>query len=167
MRDSLPILQSTALFLLAAHCGVAIAIECTPPPSTVTRDYQGKIDIAVTKVFALRGPGGAAEVKVQARNLLDKLPNADKTLVELTYLYTLCTSLRDDRSTSEGEKSKTISSYIRAVRSLPADSSGPRQTKPSSPPSAAPAATVVQGNSGVTAVGNQAGGNLTVTNGGR
>lgn len=95
---------NVAMFLQAVFAANAWAIECSPPPSTTLRDYRADFEVATLQVLKLRGPSATSAVQSQSRSLLEKLPNADKTLVELTYLYTLCTALRDDRFMPEREK---------------------------------------------------------------
>ena len=165
----------TALLVLFAWSlpAAAYCIECTAPPSTALRDYTGEFDIAVARVLGIKGPGATLAVKSQAKNLLDKIPNADKALIELTYLFTLCTSLRDDRTMPEREKAKQIAEYARALQGKPQAGSGkPLGTngqKAASPAAAAatknPArvTAVIQGNTGPVINGNDVKGDLTIT----
>lgn len=154
---------------------VAAAIECTSPPSTALRDYKAEFDVAVVQVLALRGPSAKVAVQSQAKNLLDKIPNADKALVELTYLFTLCTALRDDKTMPEREKARQISDYTKAVREAgkvavtPSSRPVGRVAAASSPPAAiaSPGTTVIKDNTGPVVQGNSVGGHLNVTTTGK
>lgn len=149
---------------------LAVAIECAPPPSTALRDYKAEFDLAAARVLTLRGPSATVAVQSQAKNLLDKIPNADRALVELTYLFTLCTALRDDKSMPEREKARQISDYAKAIQEpgkRPAPSSRPtgKGGAASAPPptSTIPTGTVINNNSGPVINGTSVRGDMNVT----
>lgn len=167
MRDALLVLLAATL-PATAYC-----IECETPPRTALRDYDGEFELAAARVLGIKGPGATLAFKSQAKNLLDKIPNADKTLVELTYLFTLCTALRDDRAMPEHEKAKQFSEYARALQGKPKAASGKASgttgqisTNSARSPVVTEAVrpvTIIQGNTGPVINNNDVKGDLTVT----
>ena len=99
----------------------AIAIDCGDRPALYLRDYDTSFSAAVARIGGwVSGPSAGVKLRTEAKNLLEKIPNADKSVVDLTYMYTICTALRDDRSVSEGRKATLLHSYrieIEKVRS--------------------------------------------------
>jgi len=164
--------QVSLCLLAALGVGMpAAAIDCPEPPPTYLRNFGADFQAAALKVRRVSGPGVGGSVKLQAKSLLDRIPNADKVLVETTYLYMLCTALRDDKNLSEERKAKQLSEYMKALRVATAPASTARISAPPAAPrnASAPAAstsqgstTTITGNSGPVVTGNQVGGNLTV-----
>lgn len=166
--------KQLAIFVVsAAYWGQAMAIECVSPPPTAMRDYQGQFDAAAAKVMGLKGPSATLTVKSESKNLIDKIPNADKTLVELTYLYVLCTAVRDDKAIAERQKGALIVQYTKALNStqpnaslarpVSAKATVPATTKPQTADKAAPPQTTIQGNSAPVVNGSTVRGDLTIT----
>lgn len=169
---------SLLVILQFSFAASAWAIECSRPPGTTLGDSKAEFDIAVLNVLKLRGPSIAGAVQSQSRSLLEKLPNADRTLVDLTYMYTLCTALRDDRSLPEREKGRLLAEYVRALQ--PNNGSSDRVQAPASKPPApratptapsAPASskptTSVSGNTGPVLIGNDVKGDLNISTTGK
>ncbi len=101
---------SLALGLLLAQN--AIAIDCGDRPALYMRDYDTSFSAAVARIGGwVSGPSVGVKLRTEAKNLLEKIPNADKSVIDLTYMYTICTALRDDRSVSERRKATLLQSY--------------------------------------------------------
>lgn len=101
---------SLAVGLLLAQN--AIAIDCGDRPALYLRDYDTSFSAAVARIGGwVSGPSVGVKLRTEAKNLLEKIPNADKSVVDLTYMYTICTALRDDPSVSERRKATLLHSY--------------------------------------------------------
>ena len=154
------------LAFLLFGAAYAEAVECTEPPGVALRDYKFEFDAAVARVWKLNGPGVSGAVQSQVKNLLDKVPNADRVLIELYYLYSICTALRDDPKMAERDKAKALMDYSSAMRGVPAKTptaaNKSASVKLSATNSAAsapmkstqPQSTVIENNTGQVNVGN-------------
>lgn len=163
---------SVAAILIGLVVPTAEAIECVQPPPTYLRDYSTQFQASALKVRGLAGPSVGLTVKAEAKNLLDRIPNADKLLLEMSYLYTLCTALRDDKNISEGRKANLLVNYRRAMELPPSPKkhspkSAVSQPTPAVPQPAGiiasgPSGLNITGNSGPVVTGNSVKGNLIV-----
>jgi ankyrin repeat protein len=116
--------------LLLAPC-CAWAIDCPKQPEQAQKDWDVEVRTAVGKI----GPVTGAELATRTRNvthdLLGLLPQADKVYLEQMMYATYCSTLRDDPSLSEPQKSARIKAYNLEVRSaLRAERGGSPQAPP-------------------------------------
>jgi hypothetical protein len=111
----------TAYTIITVVAFVAIfshALECPKFPEQAKKDWEVNVTAEVAKIGPLKG----AELKTTTRNvtkdLLGKLPDADRVYLEQMMFATYCTALRDDKSLTDTEKSKRLNDYIREVRKV-------------------------------------------------
>jgi hypothetical protein len=102
--------------ILALLLNPAFAIECPKFPEQTKKDWEVKVTAEVAKIGPLKG----AELKATTRNvtqdLFAKLPDAGRVYLEQMMFSAYCSTLRDDKTLSETEKSKRLREYIREVR---------------------------------------------------
>jgi len=96
--------------------GVGLALDCPKMPEQTSKDVEVDVNAAVAKI----GPVSGGELKTKTKNatqdILGKLPNADKVYLEQMLFASYCSSLRDDKSLSESQKTQRLFEYIRTVR---------------------------------------------------
>jgi len=87
------------------------AIDCPALPEQSRKDWDIEVKSAVGRI----GPVKAAELEAVARSttrdLMGRLPKADKVYLEQMMYATYCSALRDDPSLSEAQKTARIRTY--------------------------------------------------------
>jgi ankyrin repeat protein len=92
------------------------ALDCPKMPEQAHKDWEIEVKLAVGKI----GPAKGAELETLARSatkdLMGKLPQADRVYLEQMMYATYCSALRDDSTLSESEKGIRVRAYNLEVR---------------------------------------------------
>lgn len=91
--------------------GVALAIVCPAQPEQTGKDWEGEVNAAIARIGPVSGGEVKTKVKTVTQDLLGKLPDAGKIYLEQMKYSTICSSIRDDKTLSEGEKHKQMTEY--------------------------------------------------------
>jgi hypothetical protein len=94
----------------------SFAIECPKFPEQVKKDWEVKVNAEVIKLGPLKGLQLKTTTTNITRNLLAKMPESEKVYLEQMMLATYCSTLKDDKTLSESERSKRLNEYIGEVR---------------------------------------------------
>jgi IS1 family transposase len=109
-------LLAYALLIILSLPFHSIAIECPKMPEQTNKEWDVQVQAAVGRI----GPVKGAELETRTRNavkdLMGKLPEADKVYLEQMMYATYCSALRDDKTLSESEKANRIRAYNLEVR---------------------------------------------------
>lgn len=92
------------------------ALECPAIPAQARKDWAVEVSAAVGKLGAAKGAELATLTRSTTRDLLGKLPQADKVYLEQMMYATYCSALRDDRTLTEAQKSERIRAYNLELR---------------------------------------------------
>lgn len=92
------------------------ALDCPPMPVQARTESQIEVKGAVGRLKGLRVGELQGAVKTATKDLMGKLPQADRVYLEQMMLATYCSALRDDKTLSELDKAKKIDAYNREVR---------------------------------------------------
>ena len=111
-------------FLLRASCAVAMlivtanafALDCPAPPVQANKDWDTQVRAEVGKVGPVTGAQLETRVRSATRDLLSKLPGADRVYLEQMMFAAYCSALRDDPALTESQKSARIKTYNLEVR---------------------------------------------------
>jgi hypothetical protein len=90
---------------------VASGLECPSMPQQTQKDLEVEVRAAVGKIGPARGAELETKTKAVTRDLMGKLPQADKVYLQQMMFAAYCSALRDDKSISETEKGKRIKAY--------------------------------------------------------
>jgi uncharacterized protein len=90
---------------------MAAAMDCPDPPQQVSKDTKASVEVAVGRLGVLKAADAAIAVNRVTVDLLKSVPRADQIYLEQMLFAAYCSSVRDDRSTSDAEKSKSIRAY--------------------------------------------------------
>lgn len=74
--------------LVIGYQGIALAIDCTPPPEQTSKEYSGAFSVIIGKLRRLSGSELGIEAKRATQDLLGKLPGADRVYLEQLMLAT-------------------------------------------------------------------------------
>lgn len=102
--------------IFICYSSTVYGLECPPYPEPLqsNTDVSGQLDLL--KVGPIKGVTLQAKVKRDTLNLLNAYPQADKLYIESFMYAAYCSSLRDDKSISESEKSSKIKEYNKEIR---------------------------------------------------
>jgi uncharacterized protein len=110
VRQLLIVLGVMSLELGSQGIGVA-AIICPEAPEQTSRDYDADISGAVAKLRRFSG----VELKMQAervtKDLMGKLPGADRAYLEQMMYATYCSALNEDKTLTDSERRKELREY--------------------------------------------------------
>lgn len=107
-----PLLIAFAVIALGmGYQGVALAIVCPSQPEQTGKDWEGEVNAAIARIGPVSGGEVKTKVKTVTQDLLGKLPDAGKIYLEQMKYSTICSSIRDDKTLSEGEKRKQMTEY--------------------------------------------------------
>jgi hypothetical protein len=137
------------IVLFAFSVAPAGAIECVKPDNS-DRDLEIQVDAAIGQIGRVKAGALQTQVKNATRQILTKVPNADRVMLEHLMYFTYCTTLRDDMKLSEADRRKALADYNAAVRNAlrppavpkgganppaaPRSSSAPRSATPTAQP---------------------------------
>lgn len=114
-RQFLVTLGVIAMELGCQGIGLA-AIKCPEAPEQISKDYDADISGAVAKFRRFSGIELKAQAAGIAKDLLGKLPGADRVYVEQMMYAAFCSSLNEDKTLSDSEKRKELREYNSDVR---------------------------------------------------
>jgi len=89
----------------------APAIDCPKNPEQSRKDWEIEVRAAVGKIGPAKGTELETLTRSTTRDLVGKLPQADKVYLEQMMYATYCSALRDDPSLTESQKSARIKAY--------------------------------------------------------
>lgn len=111
--NPLPRILFGSTFLALAS---AWALDCPEPPRQAQKDWNVQITTEVARIGPVRGAELQTRVQTTTRDLLGKLPGADRVYLEQMMFSAYCTALRDDKSMPEGEKARQVLDYRRELQ---------------------------------------------------
>ena len=111
-------------FLLRASCAAAMlvvtinafAMDCPAPPVQANKDWDTQVRAEVGKVGPVTGAQLETRVRSATRDLMGKLPGADRLYLEQMMFAAYCSALRGDTSLSESAKARQILEYRRELQ---------------------------------------------------
>src|SRR5262245_14265568 len=92
------------------------AIECPNMPEQTRKDWEAEIKSAIGKIGPARGAELETRAKTVTKDLMGKLPEANRLYLEQMMLAVYCSALRDDKNLSETERANRIKAYNSEVR---------------------------------------------------
>jgi uncharacterized protein len=92
------------------------ALECPAPPVQANKDWETTVDAEVGKIGPVLGAKLHTRVAQATRDLMGKLPGADRVYLEQMMFASYCSALRDDKALSESAKAKQVLDYRRELR---------------------------------------------------
>ena len=101
--------------LLLLHSS-ARALDCPHIPEQARKDWEVEVRAAVGSIGPVKGAELETRTRSATRDLLGKLPQADKVYLEQMMYASYCSSLRDDSDLSESQKRERIKAYNLEVR---------------------------------------------------
>ena len=116
--------------------GIGLAtIQCPPAPEQTSRDYTADISGVITKFKRFLGVEVKAQAATVAKDLLGKLPGADRVYVEQMMYATFCSALNEDKALADSERRKELREYHSDVRkAMEHQTSTEKQTTNVAPP---------------------------------
>ena len=107
-----------AVLLVCALALPAQALECPRVPQQSNQDWDVEIKAAVGKLGPVAGPELTARMRSVSRDLLGKLPQADRVYLEQMMYASYCSALRDNKALTEAEREVRIRAYNTELRSM-------------------------------------------------
>lgn len=92
------------------------ALDCPEPPKQVQKDWDAQVRAEVGRIGPVRGAELQTRVQSVTRDLLTKLPGADKLYLEQMMFAAYCSALREESSLSEADKARQILDYRRELQ---------------------------------------------------
>ncbi len=109
-------LHVACMVVLIALTSNSSAIDCPNNPEQARKDWEVEVRAAVGKIGPAKGAELETLTRSTTRDLVGKLPQADKVYLEQMMYATYCSTLRDDTSLTESQKSARIKAYNLEVR---------------------------------------------------
>ena len=111
-------------FFLRAGCAAAMlvvtinafALDCPAPPVQANKDWDTQVRAEVGKVGPVTGAQLETRVRSATRDLMGKLPGADRLYLEQMMFAAYCSALRGDKSLSESAKARQVLEYRRELQ---------------------------------------------------
>ena len=92
----------SAVAMLAVAFNV-FALDCPAIPEQARKDWQVEVRAAVGRIGSAKGAELETLTRDTTRDLLGKLPQADKVYLEQMMYATYCSTLRDDPALDESQ----------------------------------------------------------------
>lgn len=92
------------------------AIDCPKMPEQTNKEWDVEVKAAVAKIGPVKGAELETRTRNATRDLMGKLPQADKVYLEQMMYATYCSALRDDKTLTESERARMIRAYNLEVR---------------------------------------------------
>lgn len=92
------------------------AIQCPPASEQTSRDYDADISGAVETFRRLSGVELRAKGAGVAKDLIGRLPGADRVYMEQMMYASYCSSLNEDKTLSDSERREELKKYNSDVR---------------------------------------------------
>jgi hypothetical protein len=106
--------------LVALSLNPVFALDCPKFPEQTKNDWEinisAEVKAKVAKIIPLSGAELKTTTRRTTRDLFANIPDAGNLYFEQMMLAKYCSSLRDDKTLTETEKSKRLKSYINEVR---------------------------------------------------
>ena len=101
---------------LVQQAPAASALDCPRMPEQVSVESKHEVDAALGRL----GPIKAAELRVKrevvVKDLMGKLPAADRVYLEQMLYASFCSSLQHDKSLTEAQRRNELEKYRREMR---------------------------------------------------
>ena len=110
MKNTLAVFPAVAMLSFIFSIP-ANALECPPFPQQASRDSEAEVKAIVGQIGPVKGGELAARTQSATKDLISRLPNADRIFLEQMMYAAYCTGLRDDRKLSESEKTQQLRRY--------------------------------------------------------
>lgn len=147
-----------SLFSLVLSSSNCFSLECPKMPEQTNKDWDLGIGIAIGRIGPAKGTELKTRTKAATKDLLGKLPEADRLYLEQMMYATYCSGLKADKTLTETEKTKRIGLYNETVRKAfsnsqnkvnvkehrPKSSGSAKQPQPSTPLPASPSVVLSQ-----------------------
>jgi hypothetical protein len=108
----------------------ANALECPPFPQQASKDLEAEVKAVVGQIGPVKGGELSARTQTATKDLISRLPNADRIFLEQMMYAAYCSGLRDDKQLSEGGKTQQLRIYNLELRQAIYGKS-PQGSKPS------------------------------------
>jgi hypothetical protein len=124
-----------ALAALTLAAG-AFALDCPAPPVQANKDWETQVRAEVGKIGPVSGAQLETRVRSVTRDLMIRLPGADRVYLEQMMFAAYCSALRADRTLAESAKARLILEYRRELRAslASAPAAPPAPPTPPTPP---------------------------------
>ena len=113
----------------------ASALDCPAPPVQANKDWDTHVRAEVGKIGPVSGAQLETRVRSATRDLMGKLPGADRVYLEQMMFAAYCSALRGDPTLSESAKAMQILVYRRELQKTMVQLSSESGTRPASPAS--------------------------------
>jgi hypothetical protein len=110
-------ISAVAALVLAATCFAAPRIECPSTPTEVNRDVKNNFEASVGRILGLKAAELRNETSVVARQLLSRVPNADRVYVAQMMTSVFCQQLSVS-TISHTEKLNRINEFTNRIAIL-------------------------------------------------
>ena len=113
--------QAHTLALVAALLAWSVegsALECPAMPQQSQRDIDVAVGIAVGQLGKASGAQLQTQTRTVTKDLMQRLPRADRVYLEQMMYATYCSSLRDNAALTEAERNARIQAYNRELRAM-------------------------------------------------
>ena len=121
------------LFCLYLISNIAHAkIECPTQPVQISSNSKILVESSMGQIKAIKLPNLKVALNNIKNDLIEKLPNADKVFINQMIFSAYCSSIRDDKFTSNIEKSKKIMDFynsINTIKGIPTTKLNIKETK--------------------------------------
>lgn len=101
---------------LLAVAGPARAMDCPAPPVQANKDWDTQVRAQVGKIGPVTGAQLETRVRSATRDLMGRLPGADRVYLEQMMFAAYCSALRADKTLSESAKAGQILAYRRELQ---------------------------------------------------
>ena len=108
--------RAVIALVITAAALPALALDCPEPPKQQQKDWETTVRAEVGRIGPVRGAELQTRVASATRDLLTKLPNADRLYLEQMMFAAYCSALRDDRTLDESAKARQILDYQRELQ---------------------------------------------------
>jgi hypothetical protein len=115
MKSTLTVFPTVALLSLIFSLPTS-ALECPPFPQQVSKDIEAEVKALVGQIGPVKGGELDARTQSATKDLISRLPNADRIFLEQMMYAAYCTGLRDDRKLSDSEKTQQLIKYNEKLR---------------------------------------------------
>ena len=115
-REGTMKLHAYVLLIVLSLSFHSLAIECPKMPEQTNKEWDVQVQAAVGRIGPVKGAELETRTRKAVKDLMGKLPEADKVYLEQMMYATYCSALRDDTTLSESEKASRIRAYNLEVR---------------------------------------------------
>jgi hypothetical protein len=91
-------------------------MDCPAPPVQANKDWDTQVRAQVGKIGPVTGAQLETRVRSATRDLMGRLPGADRVYLEQMMFAAYCSALRADKTLSESAKAGQILAYRRELQ---------------------------------------------------